>query len=38
MVIPWHTDQAYSGRKDVSENEFVNPEKLQLNFFLPNRC
>ena len=22
MVIPWHTDQAYSDRKDVSENEF----------------
>ena len=33
MVIPWHTDQAYSGRKDVSEREFVNPEKAAIKFF-----
>ncbi len=33
MVIPWHTDQAYSGRKDVNENEFVNPEKAAIKFF-----
>lgn len=33
MVIPWHTDQAYSGRKDVSEHDFVNPEKAAIKFF-----
>ena len=33
MVLPWHTDQAYSGRKDVSESEFVNPEKAAIKFF-----
>ena len=33
MVIPWHTDQAYSGRKDVKENELVNPEKAAIKFF-----
>ena len=31
MVIPWHTDQAYSGAKVV--NKFVDPNKAALKFF-----
>ena len=33
MVIPWHTDQAYSGKEVVNENEFVNPDMAALKFF-----
>lgn len=33
MVIPWHTDQAYSGRHNITENEFVDPDKSALKFF-----
>ena len=31
MVIPWHTDQAYSGKLDIKD--FVDPEKAALKFF-----
>ena len=31
MVIPWHTDQAYSGKKYVKK--FVDPNKAALKFF-----
>lgn len=31
MVIPWHTDQAYSGKKIITN--FVNPDKAAIKFF-----
>jgi len=38
MVIPWHTDQAYGGRKDVTrseinKNNYLDPERAALKFF-----
>ena len=31
MIIPWHTDQAYSGRREVKN--FLNPDRAALKFF-----
>ena len=31
MAILWHTDQDYSGNKEVKT--FVDPDKAALNFF-----
>tara|TARA_Y100001970_G_C13961036_1_gene713152 strand:- start:21 stop:833 length:813 start_codon:yes stop_codon:yes gene_type:complete len=33
MVIPWHTDQAYSGKKEIDDSQIVNPDKAALKFF-----
>jgi len=38
MVFPWHTDQAFTGRKDVTkfeinQNRYLDPEKAALKFF-----
>ena len=33
MIIPWHTDQAYSGQKKIEESQIVNPDKAALKFF-----
>lgn len=33
MIIPWHTDQAYSGKENIIESEFVNPDLAALKFF-----
>lgn len=38
MIIPWHTDQAYGGRKDVTKleinkNNYLDPERAALKFF-----
>lgn len=32
-ILPWHTDQAYSGKKKPEE-EFIHPDNFNLKFFI----
>ena len=33
-IIPWHTDQAYSGALNIDENRLANPDNFALKFFI----
>ena len=33
-VLPWHVDQAYSGKLDVKDDELVNPDGYSIKFFI----
>ena len=33
-IIDWHTDQAYSGKKNILEDDLIDPDRVLLKFFL----
>lgn len=33
-ILPWHTDQSYSGRVDIKEDNYVHPDKFNLKFMI----
>ena len=33
-VLPWHVDQAYSGKIEINDNEIVDPDQYAIKFFI----
>lgn len=33
-VLPWHSDQAYSGKSQINENEIVHHDHFSIKFFI----
>lgn len=33
-VLPWHVDQAYSGKIEIHEDEIVHPDQYSIKFFI----
>jgi hypothetical protein len=33
-VLPWHVDQAYSGKIEISDEEIVDPDQYSIKFFI----
>ena len=33
-VLPWHVDQAYSGKIKIDEDEIVHPDQYSIKFFI----
>ena len=33
-VLPWHVDQAYSGKLEINDNEIVHPDHYSIKFFI----
>jgi hypothetical protein len=33
-VLPWHVDQAYSGKNKINENEIVHHDQFSIKFFI----